>query len=165
MNVLFGINVLTYKFDKENVMNRLIMAIVILFSFGSPFASECEITINGNDMMQYDVNTINVDSGCTNFEIKLNHSGKLDKSIMGHNIVIVPTDSFDEIIGMISMDAGIDNGFLPTDDRIIAKTAMIGGGETTSTSFEPAKLEAGKEYTFFCSFPGHYGIMRGKLSI
>ena len=111
MNVLFGINVLTYKFDKENVMNRSIMAIVILFSFGSPFASECEITINGNDMMQYDVNTINVDSGCTNFEIKLNHSGKLDKSIMGHNIVIVPTDSFDEIIGMISMDAGIDNGF------------------------------------------------------
>ncbi len=63
MNVLFGINVLTYKFDKENVMNRLIMAIVILFSFGSPFASECEITINGNDMMQYDVNTINVDNG------------------------------------------------------------------------------------------------------
>tara|TARA_B100000900_G_scaffold309362_1_gene268070 strand:- start:219 stop:659 length:441 start_codon:yes stop_codon:yes gene_type:complete len=146
-------------------MNKLIIAVTTLFLFGSSVASECEITINGNDMMQYDVNTINVSSSCTNFDIKLIHSGKLDKSIMGHNIVIVPTDSFDEIIGMISMDAGIDNGFLPSDDRVIAKTAMIGGGETTSTSFDPAKLEAGKEYTFFCSFPGHYGIMRGKLSI
>ena len=74
-------------------------------------------------------------------------------------------DQVDEIIGMINMDAGIDNGFLPEDGRIIAKTAMIGGGETTSVSFEAAKLESGKEYTFFCSFPGHYGIMRGKLAI
>lgn len=146
-------------------MNKLIITVTTLFLFGSSLASECEITINGNDMMQYDVNTINVSSSCANFDIKLNHSGKLDKSIMGHNIVIVPTDSFDEIIGMISMEAGIDNGFLPSDDRVIAKTAMIGGGETTTTSFDPAKLEAGKEYTFFCSFPGHYGIMRGKLSI
>ena len=116
-------------------------------------------------MMQYDVTTINVNKDCANFEVTLNHSGALDKSIMGHNIVIVPTESFNEIIGMISMDAGIDNGFLPTDDRIIAKTAMIGGGETTSVTLDLSKLESGKEYTFFCSFPGHYGIMRGKLAI
>ena len=146
-------------------MNKFILAMSIFVLSVGLSASDCGITVNGNDMMQYDVTTINVDSSCTNFEITLNHSGKLDKSIMGHNIVIVSTESFDEIIGMISMDAGIDNGFLPEDDRIIAKTAMIGGGETTSVSFESAKLEPGKEYTFFCSFPGHYGIMRGKLSI
>ena len=67
---------------------------------------------------------------------------------MGHNIVIVPTDSFDEIIGMISMDAGIDNGFSPTDDRIIAKTAMIGGGETTSTSLSQRNLKPEKSIHF-----------------
>ena len=146
-------------------MNKLTLSLVLMILSGGLMASDCKITINGNDMMQYDVTTIDVDSNCASFEVTLNHSGKLDKSIMGHNIVIVPTQSFDEIIGMISMDAGIDNGFLPNDDRIIAKTAMIGGGETTSVSFEPAKLESGKEYTFFCSFPGHYGIMRGKLAI
>ena len=63
------------------------------------------------------------------------------------------------------MDAGIDNGFLPEDNRIIAKTAMIGGGESTSITFATSQLNPGTEYTFFCSFPGHYGIMRGKLTI
>lgn len=146
-------------------MNRLIIALMMVTLSCGLMASDCAITVNGNDMMQYDVTTIDVNKDCANFEITLNHSGKLDKSIMGHNIVIVSTESFDEIIGMISMDAGIDNGFLPADDRIIAKTAMIGGGETTSLSFDLSKLESGKEYTFFCSFPGHYGIMRGKLTI
>ena len=146
-------------------MNRLILAFTVMCLSWGLLASDCAIIVNGNDMMQYDVTTINVNKDCANFEVTLNHSGALDKSIMGHNIVIVPTESFNEIIGMISMDAGIDNGFLPTDDRIIAKTAMIGGGETTSVTLDLSKLESGKEYTFFCSFPGHYGIMRGKLAI
>lgn len=146
-------------------MNKLITILSILIVGPSVIASDCGVTVNGNDMMQYDSTTINVNGACKNYEIILNHSGKLAKEIMGHNIVIVPTDSFNDVIALINMSEGIDNGFLPADDRIVAKTAMIGGGETTSISVTVSQLEPGTEYTFFCSFPGHYGIMRGKLTI
>ena len=146
-------------------MKNIIVLIFMLVVSGSIFASECKVVVNGNDMMQYDATSISVGKNCDNFEITLNHSGQLDKAIMGHNIVIVPTESFNDVIGIINMDAGIDNGFLPEDDRIIAKTAMIGGGESTSITFATSQLNPGTEYTFFCSFPGHYGIMRGKLTI
>ena len=49
------------------------------------------------------------------------------------------------------------------DKRVIAHTKVIGGGQTTSVTFPTSKLVKGGDYTFFCSFPGHYGQMRGKL--
>jgi azurin len=50
------------------------------------------------------------------------------------------------------------------DARIIAHTKLIGGGETTTVSFPTAKLKKGGDYTFFCSFPGHWAQMKGKLT-
>ena len=39
---------------------------------------------------------------------------------------------------------------------------MLGGGEETTIEFEaPAK----GEYTFICSFPGHYALMNGKFIV
>ncbi|MBT6073693.1 MAG: azurin, partial [Gammaproteobacteria bacterium] len=36
-----------------------------------------------------------------------------------------------------------------------------GGGAETSVTFSGDLLTAGGDYTFFCSFPGHYAIMKG----
>jgi azurin len=41
---------------------------------------------------------------------------------------------------------------------------VIGGGETTTVTFPTSKLKKGGDYTFFCSFPGHWSIMKGKLT-
>ena len=84
---------------------------------------------------------------------------------MGHNVVIVATDKFDSVIAAINMDAGLDNGYLAESDDVLTKTAMIGGGEVTETSLDLTKFEKGASYTFFCSFPGHYAIMKGKFVI
>jgi azurin len=46
---------------------------------------------------------------------------------------------------------------------VIAHTKVVGGGESTSVKFPVSKLTKGGDYTFFCSFPGHYGLMKGKL--
>jgi len=51
------------------------------------------------------------------------------------------------------------------DTRVIAHTNMIGGGETTKTTFPGNKLKAGGDYAFFCTFPGHSALMRGKLIV
>jgi azurin len=42
---------------------------------------------------------------------------------------------------------------------------MIGGGESTSITFDVSELEKGGDYTYFCSFPGHWGTMNGKLVV
>ena len=42
---------------------------------------------------------------------------------------------------------------------------MIGGGEETSVTFDISGLEPGGDYTFFCSFPGHYVLMNGQFIV
>ena len=41
----------------------------------------------------------------------------------------------------------------------------VGGGEKDSVTFKTDVLEAGGDYDFFCSFPGHYAVMRGKVVV
>ena len=44
-------------------------------------------------------------------------------------------------------------------------TDVIGGGEETAVTFDVKALAAGEDYTFFCSFPGHIGVMKGTLTV
>jgi azurin len=66
---------------------------------------------------------------------------------------------------MIKMENGIDNGFLPESSDILFKSKMVGGGESTTLEIDTAKLSSGTAYTFFCSFPGHWAIMKGDLTV
>ena len=54
------------------------------------------------------------------------------------------------------------NDYIPDSDETIAFTKMLGGGESTTISFTAP--ESGT-YTYICSFPGHYMIMRGELIV
>ena len=45
------------------------------------------------------------------------------------------------------------------------KIALIGGGQKTKITFPGKKLTAGGDYSFFCSFPGHSTLMKGKLVV
>ena len=47
-------------------------------------------------------------------------------------------------------------------DKVIAKTKLLGGGESDAIEF---KAPAAGTYDFICTFPGHSGIMKGKLII
>jgi azurin len=51
------------------------------------------------------------------------------------------------------------------DARGIAPTKMIGGGESTSVTFDVAKVKDGGPFKFFCSFPGHLALMQGSLQV
>ena len=51
------------------------------------------------------------------------------------------------------------------DARVLASTKMIGGGESTKATFAGKALKAGGEYSFFCSFPGHEGLMHGTVKL
>ncbi len=60
------------------------------------------------------------------------------------------------------MGAGFANDHIKKGDaRVIAHTKMIGGGQTTSVKFPTSALKKGEAYSFFCTFPGHFALMKG----
>lgn len=128
-------------------------------------ANDCEITVVSNDMMQFDKKAITVNKTCKEVKLTLSHSGKMPKTAMGHNWVLTKAADA-RPVATDGMTAGIDNSYVkPGDARVIAFTKVIGGGESTTITFPVSKLAAGEKYKFFCSFPGHIGIMIGDLTL
>lgn len=127
--------------------------------------NNCETEIESNDAMQFNVNSITVPASCTDFKITLKHVGKMPVAAMGHNVVITTQEDM-QGVAADGMAAGLESEFVKADDeRIIAHTDLIGGGETTSVSFSVSKLQAGGDYKFFCSFPGHVALMNGTIRV
>ena len=115
--------------------------------------------------MQFDQKAVTVSASCPKITIELAHSGKMPVTAMGHNVVVSQTADMATITSA-AMKAGAAAGYLPKGDaKVIAATALIGGGGHTSTSFAGSKLKAGGDYSFFCSFPGHSALMKGKLTV
>ena len=84
---------------------------------------------------------------------------------MGHNVVITATDVF-QAVANDGLKAGLPGNYVPPNDkRVIASTKLIGGGESASTTFPGSALKPGGAYTFFCSAPGHWSLMRGQLVV
>lgn len=146
------------------MIRTLALASTLLFASSSVFAA-CSVDIEGNDAMQFNLKTIEVAKSCKDFTVNLKHTGKLAKNVMGHNWVLTTSTDM-QAAANDGMPAGLDKDYVKAGDtRVIAHTKVIGGGETTSVTFPVAKLAAGTEYTYFCSFPGHWGIMKGTLTV
>jgi azurin len=126
-------------------------------------AKTCELSIEGNDAMQFNKQTLEVAADCTEVTLTLTHVGKLPAAAMGHNWVLTETSAF-QAVAAAGTSAGLPNNYVPKDDqRVIAHTKIVGGGESTSVTFPTSQLKKGGDYTFFCSFPGHWSVMKGKL--
>lgn len=150
---------------------RLMFSAVLLFGGMSACgllastaqAKTCQVSLDSNDRMKFDRNEIVIDATCTAVTLTLTHTGKQPVTAMGHNWVLTRTADF-RAVAMAGGRAKLADGYLPKNDaRVIAHTAMIGGGESTRVTFSTAKLQKGADYTFFCSFPGHWSLMKGKL--
>lgn len=141
-------------------------ALMASLAFSSPaWSQDCAATVEGNDALQFLQQEIKVSTSCESFTLTLKHVGTLAKTVMGHNVVVSATANY-ESVAQDGANAGIDNDYVaPGDDRVLVATALIGGGEETSISFDPSVFEAGGDYTFFCSFPAHYVLMKGKLVV
>jgi azurin len=124
----------------------------------------CVVDVQVGDSLAYSVDSISVPSSCESVTINLAHTGSLPKEAMGHNWVLVPADAMDAI-GQAGMSAGLDNNYLPDDDRIVAATEIVGGGQRTSVTFSLDDLEDGVDYGYVCTFPGHSTVMRGSFNV
>jgi len=145
-------------------MIRTILTIFTAALIPAAFASEAKIEIDSNDQMQYDKKAFEVVEG-QKVTLTLTHSGQLPKVAMGHNVVILkPGTSVPEFAMKCAPAAATD--YIPQDAEtkalIIAHTKMLGGGEKDTITFT---APAPGEYPFLCSFPGHFAMMQGVMTV
>lgn len=147
-------------------MKKTLIAAALMAVASAPaFASNCAVTIESNDMMQYNVKSVEVPKACKTFTMTLKHVGKMPKASMGHNIVVT-ADADMKAVAAEGIKAGAAADYVKAGDaRVLAHTKMIGGGETAALELDVSKLKDGAAYTYFCSFPGHSSIMKGTLKL
>lgn len=119
------------------------------------------IVLNSNDRMQFDKQEIVVFEGQTVI-LTLQHTGTMSITAMGHNFVLLDKGVSISEFAKEALKAK-DNQYIPIEGKnVIAYTKMIGGGESTSVTFNAPEKGT---YDFLCSFPGHYSIMKGKFNV
>lgn len=126
--------------------------------------ADVEVTIEGNDTMQFDKKEFTVKEGQT-VALTFKNVGKLPKAAMGHNVVILKTGT---VVPTFAMDcmANAQTTGLPNKpelkEQVVAATKILGPGEEETVTFTaPA---AGK-YDYICTFTGHFGVMKGVMTV
>lgn len=122
-----------------------------------------EVAITANDSMQFNVKEIAAKPG-EKIKLTLSNVGKLPKTAMGHNWVLLKPMTADAFNKLAMSGASNPPDYLPKNKTsVLANTKMLGGGETDTIEFT-APTAPGK-YPFYCSFPGHFGMMKGNLIV
>ncbi len=146
-------------------LHRAALAAALLLAAGVAQADNCTIDLDSDDAMKFDKTALTVSASCPEITINLRHTGRLPATAMGHNVVIAASDVW-QGVAQDGVKAGPANHYVPQDDaRVVGYTQIIGGGEQISATFPGSRLTAGTAYMFFCSFPGHWAIMKGELTV
>lgn len=147
---------------------KTLLTLVVALLISSPVFSQNDdirtINVKGTDNMKFDVTEIEASPGET-IRIVLETKSNMPPKAMAHNIAIVDKDTDVDQFVLASMSAP-DTEYIAPDyiDQVIAHTAMIGGGETSTIEFTVPE-EPGR-YEYVCTFPGHYfGGMKGVLVV
>ena len=119
-----------------------------------------KIVLNSNDTMKFDQNMLLVEAGKT-ITLTLNHTGKFGKRGMGHNFVLLKADVDVSDFAQRAASA-MKTEYIPEGDEIIAYTKLLGGGDSDTIKFKAPKKGI---YTFICTFPGHWQLMKGKFIV
>ncbi|MFP6899430.1 MAG: plastocyanin/azurin family copper-binding protein [Opitutales bacterium] len=123
------------------------------------------VAMTADDKMMYGTTSFEVKAG-TKVKVTLKNIGMIPKIAMGHNFVLLKKGQTAFGFGpQVMVNGGThDNGFIPAKDKekILAYTKMLGPGEEDSVVFTAP--EPG-DYEYLCTFPGHFALMRGKMTV
>ena len=120
------------------------------------------VEIIANDQMKFSVTAIEAKVG-EEVKVVLKNEGTLPKEAMGHNFVLLKKGTDVNAFATAAMTAK-DTDYVPAamKDKVIAHTPVLGPKKSAEVTFKLA--EAG-EYTFICSFPGHFMLMKGTVTV
>lgn len=129
--------------------------------------NQCEVTVEAGDSTKFSLSDFDIpQKSCPKFTLHFKHHGKLPLEAMGHNVVITRTADFDDVVKDGRKEGGESTDYLkPKDERVLAMTKMLGGGQEDTISIDTSKFKTGEDYTFFCSYPGHPANMHGKVNV
>jgi azurin len=87
----------------------------------------------------------------------------LPKEAMGHNWVLLKANADVTAFATAAMTAK-ETDYIPPalKDQVLASIPVLGPKKTGEVTF---KAPAAGTYNFICSFPGHYMIMKGTLTV
>lgn len=117
------------------------------------------ITITATPDMKFDL---------TGFEVKAGSKVRLifnNPSDLLHNLLIVQPGSL-EAVAQAALNMGLEGperGYVPPSDDVLAHTGLTGVGESESIYFTAP--EQPDEYPYVCTFPGHWQIMQGVMTV
>lgn len=118
------------------------------------------IQLEGRDDMTYDKTLFKVKAG-QDVKLTLKNVGKLPKEAMAHNVVILAQGTDVQAFGEAAVkDKANDHIPASMASDVVAHTKLLGPGESDEITFKIADKGV---YDFICSFPGHFGTMKGKI--
>lgn len=81
---------------------------------------------------------------------------------MQHNVVVLNTNE-EAAIKRVGQAAASASNYVPDDPAVLAATGIAKPGETTKVTFTVPDTPG--EYTYVCTYPGHYVSMQGTLIV
>lgn len=133
----------------------------------SAFASTdvCNVTIEANSLMQFNTDNISVPSTCESATLTLKNAKTDNGQGMSHNWVLSEPKDMQSLVSE-GLTAGPEHLYLPPNDkRVLAYTDWVKPGQSQTINIPVSQLQKGHEYNFFCSFPGHWTIMKGRFTV
>ncbi len=129
-------------------------------SEGQEKAVSNEISLKGTDDMKFDKTKFAVRAG-EEVMLTFTNAGVLPLETMGHNVVVLEKNADVAKFANASAkskETGYISDLYITD--IIAQTKLLGPGESETIKFT---LKEPGDYTFICTFPGHWIVMKGVI--
>jgi azurin len=112
------------------------------------------LTLTANDTMKYNLTQLEVGAG-QDVTLTFTNVGTMPKAAMAHNWILLKagTDATAFTTAAVSHKA---DDYFPTElaDEVIAHTKLLGPKESDTIHFKAPTAPG--EYTYLCSFPGHY---------
>ena len=119
--------------------------------------------VSGDDKMLFSTKELTATAG-DKIKVEFANAGTLPKQAMSHNWVLLKPMSDADIATFATAASAKPTEFLPDDlSKVLAHTKMLGPGEKDTITFN-APAEPGT-YPYICTFPGHYALMRGTLTV
>jgi azurin len=118
---------------------------------------ELEIASVG-DTMFFDKKTLTVPTGAQ-VHLTLKNNGKL--AVMTHNWVLVKKGT-EAKVALAGMEKAPDAGYVVPSDDVLAFTPLASPQKTAEVTFT---APAPGDYPYICTFPGHYVVMKGVLTV
>lgn len=145
-------------------MRGFLAPIVFLAAVSAHAAEPVKLELSADDRMVFSKTKFEVVSGQKVTLVFKNTGTKGEKS-MKHNVVLLkPGNTI--VAFAVKCNAAAETGYVPTDkeskEQMVGHVKLIGGGQTATMTFTAG--EPG-EYPFFCSSPGHFDKMQGKIIV